>query len=96
MIHPSSPVRVRRRIVITGVVQGVSYRISCATEAKRLGVDGSVSNCNDGTVAADLEGAPKAVETLIEWCRTGPRHARVTAVTVEDAPPLGYEEFRIV
>jgi acylphosphatase len=45
-----------------------------------------VGNCADGRVEAVFEGPPDAVDEMVEWCRTGPPHARVTAVSTEEEP----------
>lgn len=74
-----------RRLVVTGRVQGVGYRISCAREADRLGVQGWVRNLADGSVEVVAAGPPEPVEELTEWCRRGPGGARVERVAVGPA-----------
>jgi acylphosphatase len=78
---PSS--RVRARIRVSGLVQGVWFRQSAADEAARLGVSGSVRNRPDGSVEAVAEGAGEAVQARVRWCHRGPPAARVEAVEVE-------------
>jgi len=56
---------VRRRVVVHGRVQGVGFRWSTAAEAERVGVAGHVRNLPDGTVEAELEGAPDAVARML-------------------------------
>jgi acylphosphatase len=75
--------RVRARILITGMVQGVCFRQSTADEARRLGVEGLVRNLRDGSVEAKAEGDRSAVEALVRWCGHGPPAARVERVEVE-------------
>lgn len=87
---------VRRRVVVTGRVQGVFFRDGTATEARRLGVAGWVTNRPDGSVEAVLEGEPDAVETLVAWLRHGPDRARVDTCTVADEEPQGEAGFRVV
>ncbi|MGD9794555.1 MAG: acylphosphatase [Acidimicrobiia bacterium] len=88
---PGTPVR--RRVIVRGDVQGVGYRASCARQAGVVGVAGWVRNRFDGSVEAVFEGASANVETLIEWCRIGPRMARVTQVIVHDEDPEGIAGF---
>ena len=80
---------VRVRLVVHGRVQGVWFRGSMQEEADRLGVVGWVRNRPDGTVEAEAEGAPGAVEALVAWAHTGPRGARVTRVEREPLPAQG-------
>jgi acylphosphatase len=74
----------RVRAIITGRVQGVSYRASTATEARRLGVVGWVKNRSDGSVELEAEGDDDKVRALLVWCENGPPMARVTNVAVEE------------
>ena len=79
----------RVRAIVTGRVQGVSFRASTAWEARRLGVAGWVRNRPDRSVEAEVEGAPEAVDALIAWARRGPPAARVTDVEVRRVDPHG-------
>jgi acylphosphatase len=78
-------VKITRRLVVHGRVQGVNYREAMRGEAQRLGVTGWVRNCSDGTVEAMVHGAPDSVERMLGWARRGPPAARVTHVDVADA-----------
>jgi acylphosphatase len=80
---------VRRRVLVSGRVQGVFYRASTAREARGLGVSGWVRNLDDGRVEAAIEGEAEAVERLIEWMRRGPPFARVDGVELEIQEPRG-------
>lgn len=86
---------VRRRVVVTGLVQGVFYRDSCRSEATRHGVTGWVRNREDGAVEAVFEGAADAVDAMVAWCRTGPPQADVADVQVSDEEPQGERGFSV-
>ncbi len=82
--------RARTRLRISGRVQGVWYRGATQAEARKLGVAGWVRNRPDGSVEAIIEGDAEAVRALVDWCRSGPPGAHVTAVQ-ESPEPLGDE-----
>jgi len=86
---------VRRRLVISGRVQGVFFRDRCQAEAQAHHVAGWVTNRPDGRVEAALEGAPEAVAAVEAWCRHGPRGAAVTHVDVSDEAPTGATGFQV-
>ena len=78
----AEPLKVRARVYVSGMVQGVFFRSETRDEASRQGVTGWVRNLRDGRVEAVLEGEKDKVAELIEFCRRGPRGARVTKVVV--------------
>jgi acylphosphatase len=86
---------VRRRVVVRGHVQGVFFRDSVRRLAKRGGVAGWVANRRDGAVEAVFEGDPEEVERLVDFCRRGPRSARVDHVTVSEEEPEGPRGFEV-
>lgn len=80
---------------IFGRVQGVSFRASCAQVARNLSLNGWVKNSDDGSVLVHAQGAPDAVEDLIDWCHGGPSAARVEDVEVRDVAPESFTSFEI-
>jgi acylphosphatase len=70
---------------VSGRVQGVYYRASTASQARRLGVTGYARNLADGRVEVLACGEPEAVDALCAWLWKGPPAARVSDVRVEDA-----------
>lgn len=86
---------VRRRIVVSGRVQGVFFRDSLRERAEREGVSGWVTNRSDGTVEAALEGAAAAVDAVVAFAREGPSRANVEDVRVDDEPPEGLSGFGV-
>lgn len=80
---------------ITGEVQGVGFRAYAAREALRLGLSGWVRNEPGGAVAGHLEGAERAVEEMLAWCRQGSPAARVEHVQVAEAAPTGGSSFEV-
>ena len=78
--------RVRKRLRITGRVQGVAFRASAVTAARGLGLVGRVANRADGSVEAVAEGDEAGMAVFIRWCHQGPPAARVDHVEVTDEP----------
>jgi acylphosphatase len=81
------PAVVRRRVVVSGRVQGVFFRDTCRRVAEENGVAGWVRNLPDGRVEAVFEGPADAVGHLVDWTRHGPRHARVDQIDVRAEAP---------
>jgi acylphosphatase len=81
--------RVARRFLIEGRVQGVGFRYYAEEVARREGVAGWVRNLPDGRVEAYVEGETEAVTRVERALRQGPRGARVAAVEVETQDPGG-------
>jgi len=86
---------IARRVVVRGHVQGVFFRDSARRRALGRNVSGWIANRDDGAVEAWLEGEPDAVQSLIEFCRQGPRSAEVRSVDVSDEQPRGSEGFEV-
>ena len=86
---------VRRKVTVHGSVQGVGFRYGVCAAALTRGVAGWVRNRPDGTVEAVFEGDPEAVESLVRFCRQGPRGAAVDRVAVEEEPPEQLRGFEI-
>ena len=74
--------QVRAHVIITGRVQGVFFRVETQRAAEGFGVSGWVRNKRDGTVEAVFEGRQKDVDATLNWCRQGPRMARVDKVDI--------------
>jgi acylphosphatase len=85
----------RRRVVVTGSVQGVFFRDTARRRAEAEGVAGWISNRSDGAVEAVFEGEPEAVEELVEFCRRGPSRAEVASVEVTEEEPEGLSGFQV-
>jgi acylphosphatase len=86
---------IRRRVVAHGFVQGVFFRDSIRRLAERNDVAGWVRNNRDGTVEALFEGEAEDVERLVDYCRTGPRGARVDSVDVYEETAEGVAGFSV-
>ena len=88
--------RVARRFLVSGRVQGVGFRYYAHNAAVREGVDGWVENLPDGRVEAFVEGDEEAVTRVERALRAGPPAAFIKDVNVIDEEPSGgLKGFRI-
>src|SRR5258708_20204349 len=81
--------RVARRYVIAGRVQGVGFRWFTHDAAAREGVHGWVRNLADGTVEVMAEGDGPSVDRLEAAARRVPSSARVERFDADDVSPAG-------
>ncbi len=87
---------VRRRVVVTGVVQGVGFRPFAWRRATRLGLSGFVAN-ETGRVVVEIEGPAAAVAAFVErLAAAAPPLARVEHVDTSDVPVTGVPGFVIL
>jgi acylphosphatase len=75
--------RVARRYVVSGRVQGVGFRFFVGEVARGAGVSGAVRNLPDGRVEVLAEGEDDAMRVLEAALWRGPSLARVEAVASE-------------
>lgn len=86
----------RIHLIISGNVQGVSFRSSTLKEAIRLNLTGWVKNSSDGSVETLAEGEEDNVEEFILWCRRGPSLAKVESLKIRKENFIGeFENFSI-
>jgi acylphosphatase len=76
-------------------VQGVFFRDTARRMASSRGVAGWVANRPDGAVEAVFEGEPQAVESMVSFCREGPRGASVQRVEEREEEPEGLTGFDV-
>jgi acylphosphatase len=82
-------------VVVHGRVQGVFFRDSTRRQASSRGLAGWVWNRPDGAVEAVFEGDRDGVESLVRFCREGPRGAEVDEVEVVEEEPEGLSGFGV-
>jgi acylphosphatase len=88
--------RLARRFLISGRVQGVGFRWFAHDAATREGITGWVRNLPDGRVEALAEGEAEGIIRFERALRAGPRAARVERVDVASEEPSGaYPAFSI-
>jgi acylphosphatase len=81
--EPLPDAEVTVRWIVTGRVQGVSFRYFTQRAARALDLRGWVKNLADGSVEARVSGPRSRVEELREQVEQGPRLSRVDGVSEE-------------
>lgn len=86
----------RYHLIISGRVQGVSYRMSAWEKAQQLDITGWVRNLPDGRVEMLIEGEIDILDQMTAWARQGPRFANVTDVNISEKVASGdFSDFQI-
>lgn len=87
----------RWHLLVSGKVQGVSYRAYTEQKALELRLTGIVRNLPDGRVEIIAEGPEAQLEALKSWCLSGPPHAAVEDVVAQTQTATGeFTAFRVV
>jgi acylphosphatase len=76
--------RIARRYLITGRVQGVGFRYFAQRVAVQHGISGWVRNTPDGRVEVEAEGDADAMHQFEQQISTGPAGAYVDHVGTTD------------
>ncbi|MGB7220253.1 MAG: acylphosphatase [Vicinamibacterales bacterium] len=88
--------RIARRYIISGRVQGVGFRHFAWSLAEREAVHGWVRNTVDGRVEIAVEGEDGPIDRFERGIRQGPPGARVDHVEVEATTPSGHNSGFII
>lgn len=70
------------KILVSGRVQGVYFRMFAQKKAKQSGIKGWARNLPDGRVEIIAEADSGSIENFITWCHKGPVTARVDDVEI--------------
>jgi acylphosphatase len=93
---PDDTIRIARRYLVRGRVQGVGFRWFVEREAHMLQIAGWVRNNPDSTVEVFAQGTREQLAGLHSRLCEGPRAARVDRVDVSDAEAVhGMTSFQI-
>jgi len=79
--------RIARRFILSGRVQGVGFRYFAQDAARREGLHGYVLNRDDGSVEAVAEGEVESVDRFERALRRGPSRSRVEHVVIDEVNP---------
>lgn len=81
------------RFLVSGRVQGVFFRGTTQSTARRLRLRGFARNRADGRVEVVACGNTISLRELEEWLRQGPPYARVDAVVAEEIEERTFSDF---
>ena len=82
------------RVLVSGRVQGIGYRVFVDYHAKKLGLKGYVKNLPNGKVEAALQGDSGAVKKMLEIMKKEHPLAVVNEFKVENIEE-DFDEFKI-
>ena len=86
----------RLHVWIYGLVKGVFFRDETKKMAVKLKLTGFIRNLSEG-VEAVFEGNNTELEEMLEFCRKGPKFAKVNKIDVKDENFTGeFKDFRIL
>ncbi len=72
------------KVIIHGIVQGVSFRSSTKKTAELLGLSGYAKNLSDGSVEVLAQGKDDKILKLIEFLKKGPIGAKVDKIEIKE------------
>ncbi|MBI2017470.1 acylphosphatase [Candidatus Daviesbacteria bacterium] len=82
-------------IKVTGLVQGVFFRVSAKDQADKLSIKGFARNEKDGSVYIEAEGEKENLNKFLAWCHKSPTLAKVEEVEIRKDPLKNFSEFEI-
>jgi len=87
----------RAHIIVSGLVQGVSFRWFVRDKAQDLGLVGTVMNLYNGNVEVFAEGQKNKIEALVKAMKKGNGYSRVDKTHIDwTAAQDDCQDFRIV
>ncbi len=80
---------------VSGLVQGVFFRASAKEVADNLNLKGLARNEADGSVYIEIEGDENSLEEFIDWCKVGPKFAKIEDIKIKEGRIKNFKEFLI-
>lgn len=80
---------------VSGLVQGVYFRVSCQQKAIELQLSGYAKNLADGDVQVLMCGEQTNIDKMLEWLKQGPERAEVKNVEHKEVPWQDQNHFAI-
>ncbi len=84
------------RIIVKGIVQGVSFRYFASYNARHYGIHGYVKNLVNGEVEIKAHGEQQSLQIFLDKIKLGPPAARIDDIQIEeDTEQTEYDSFEI-
>ncbi|MFA5856183.1 MAG: acylphosphatase [Candidatus Pacearchaeota archaeon] len=83
------------KIIVSGRVQGVSFRRFVEINAVKLDLSGYVKNLNNGDVEIVVDGNKKNIDKLITECEKGSPASVVKNIFIEKDDDYNFNGFNI-
>ncbi len=88
---------VAKKIIVTGITQGVGFRPYIYRLAKKYDLRGHVANLGGSEVEIVVEGDERNIEKFIRSMSIEkPPPARIDAIEIDNIAPQGYSDFKIL
>ncbi|MCM3279642.1 acylphosphatase [Exiguobacterium sp. MER 193] len=87
--------RVAKRLIVSGRVQGVGFRYFSQETAQRFGIKGWVRNLSDGTVELHAEGTEQEIGAFEQTLKDGNRFVGVERIEETEANDQEFRSFDI-
>ncbi|MCT4797420.1 acylphosphatase [Exiguobacterium profundum] len=87
--------RVAKRLIVSGRVQGVGFRFFSQETAQRFGIKGWVRNLSDGTVELHAEGTEQEIDAFEQTLKDGNRFVGVERIEETEANDQEFRSFDI-
>jgi len=84
------------RVYLSGTVQGIFFRKYLEEKANEFGIRGFVRNLDDGRVEVLIEGRDENVNAMLDVCKNGNQHTKITDVQVQELKNQGFEGFKVL
>jgi acylphosphatase len=84
------------RIYLSGSVQGIFFRKYLEEKANEFGIRGFVRNLEDGRVEVLVEGRDENVNSMLEICKKGNQHTKITDFQIQELKNQGFEGFKVL
>lgn len=65
-------------------------------KANEFGIRGFVRNLDDGRVEVLVEGRDENVNAMLDVCKNGTQHTKITDVQVQEIKNQGFEGFKVL